>query len=116
VSGDHAERLRRFLGAHRPDRERKSADVIATLPNPDGPGWRHLTGADLRAALDELVQLRALQIEVGETEVEWGYWHEDEFIVSERQLSAGDVRYYREQSGRPVERRLAGQWREVPNA
>ena len=69
------------------------------------------------AALHKRVaQLRARLAEIGETEVEWGYWHEDEFNVSERQFGAGDIRYYRERSGRPVERRLAGDWREVPDA
>lgn len=59
MSGDYVERLRSFLAAHRPDSARHvTADVLATLPNPDGRGWRHLTGADLTAALDELEQLR----------------------------------------------------------
>lgn len=59
---------------------------------------------------------RAQLTEIGETEVEWGYWFDDEFNVSERQFSVGDVRYHQEQSGRPVERRLVGEWREVPDA
>lgn len=60
MSNDYVERLRGFLDAHRPDSARHvTADVLATLPNPDGRGWRHLTGEDLRAALDELKWLRA---------------------------------------------------------
>lgn len=64
----------------------------------------------LRAERDEA---RARLAELGEASVEWGYWGEDGFNVSEGQFSAGDVRYYRDQSGRPVERRLVGEWREV---
>lgn len=59
MSDDYVERLEAVLDAHRPDTERKSADIIATFPNPEGRGWRHLTGADLRAVLDELKRLRA---------------------------------------------------------
>lgn len=73
--------------------------------------------SDLEAKLgDERARANAAEgrlAEIGETEVEWGYWHDDEFNISDRQFSAGDIRYYLEQSGRPVERRLAGKWRKV---
>jgi hypothetical protein len=72
--------------------------------------------AAVLAVMEERDEARAQLAEIGKTSVEWGYWHEDEFNVSDRQFSPGDVRYYREQSGRPVERRLAGEWREVSDA
>lgn len=69
--------------------------------------------AELAAANERAGKAQARLAEIGKVEVEWGYWHEDEFNISERQFSAADVRYYREQSGRPVERCLAGEWRKV---
>ena len=111
MSGDYVARLRAFLN-HRGAQPWNDTVLLSG----GSSGVPDLDGDDLRAALDELERLRARLTEIGETEVEWGYWREDEFIISERQFSAGDVRYYREQSGRPVERRLAGQWREVTDA
>lgn len=63
--------------------------------------------------LDEAERARKREAEIGETEVEWGYWHDDEFNISDRQFSAGDIRYYLKESGRPVERRIVGKWCKV---
>lgn len=89
-TSDHLERLRECLDAHRPDPERKSGDIIATLPNPEGRGWRHLTGDDLRAALDELEQLRAeldkCQAQLAETSADGAQW-QSRAETAERELA-----------------------------
>lgn len=58
---DYVERLEALLDARPETDGRESSDIILTLqdPNPNRGRWLHLTGADLREALNELKQLRA---------------------------------------------------------
>lgn len=61
----HAARIKAVLDARPVDSDSATGDIILTVSNPNGRGWLHLTGSDLRALLAENERLR-LQNE------EWG--------------------------------------------
>lgn len=72
-------------------------------------------GREIEKLQAELDQARAQLAEIGETREEWRFddgngW----FTVSRKPLSAADVQHLKKETGRPVEHRLAGEWREVP--
>lgn len=63
MSGDHVERLTAYLRAVESYGDDEEGNVIASEANrdggPDDPGYLPLTRDDLRAALDELTQMRS---------------------------------------------------------
>lgn len=68
----------------------------------------------IRTQLDAAGQLAELCAQVGKPGEEWRF-HDDAgwFTVSRKPLTDADVQYLRKTTGRPVEHRIVGEWREV---
>lgn len=68
-----ARRVQAILDARQVDNDCETGDIILTVPDPEGRGWLHLTGSDLRDLLRENERLRMQNSELFSENLELQY-------------------------------------------